>query len=705
MKKVRNILVILLLAICMTACSASQADDESVQTVQTISMPDLIGESMVKAVEKLEELGFTDVQTKKSDETADEDRFVVVSQNHEAGSQLDPSEAVILDCLKQFEIVLAVTSDANWLFSKYDMDISLDDEKIATVKNGETVNENVIALEGEHILTVNKHNDNELADTYILKLNADMDIAFEVSHGRSSISIENVQMNEREEIAARTVPTPVPTPTPKPTPTPTPTPAPTPVATPELTTLPEVTSEPEISAEPSAEPESSVTPEVSVQPEETAVPEESALPAVTEEAQAPLESIVPMETEEPAEVTKNTEEQPEETAEPLETPEPEETPKPFSTLYADAKEYQNGRVGSYQFKVPDTWVKGDKRFDLDKKGKGAYFTFTQGEEEDVRFYTVPRIFNEYVKQFEFEEVLDQKSNYYFAGNKTSYVKGIENTDDKKKVIHEVYMFADKLFAKPVIFNFVQPYDSDLDYSDDFRAVMSSIKNYTYKLKDVLTKGHELKYETDVLEYSNKEIDLTTLVSTDKKGVTFTTNDKIDLSRLGEYTVTYTVARGKISVNESHTFTVKDTKKPKIKFDKKEITLKWDKEFDPYDNIVSVKDPVDGDLEMVTRDPGEAGNGWYYLEGPEYFNNPGSYEFTVHACDRHGNKTKKSFTVKRKKKPAEKHDYIANRNTGVFHYPDCRAVRQMKESNKVYFYSVTRKSMIDRGYDSCNICNP
>ena len=686
MKRVKNILLTLFLIICMAACSASEAGSES---VQTISMPDLIGDSMVSAVEKLEKLGFTDIQVKKSDETADETRFVVVRQNYESGSQLAPSDPITLECMKQFELVLDVTSDSNLLFSKYDMDVFLDEEKIGTVENGESLNKSVKALEGEHILTVNKHNDSGLADTYILKLEADTQIAFEVKHGRSEILIENVQVNEKEEIAARTVPASTPAPTPKPTPSPSP--APTPETTPETETI--------------TEPEPSVTPEATVQPEKTPAPEESAEPSETEPAAIPSESTAPVETEEPAEITKNAEEQPEETAEPLETPQPTETPKPFSSLYADAKEFQNGRVGSYKFQVPDTWVKGEKRFDLDKKGKGAYFTYSLGEQEDVKAYAIAGVFNEYVKQFDFEEVLDKKSTYYFDGNKTFYIRGIENVDDKKKVIHEVYMFVDKLFTKPVIFNFVQPYDSELDYSKDFLAVMSSVGDYKYKLKDVLTKGYELKYETDVLEYSNKEIDPVTLVSTEKKGVTFSTNDKIDLSKPGEYTVTYTVARGLISVNESHTFTVQDTKKPKIKFTEKEITLKWDKEYDPYDNIVSVKDPVDGDLEMVDRDPGEARNGWYYLEGPEYFDEPGSYTFTVHACDRYGNKTKKSFTVKRKKKPAEKYDYIANRNTGVFHYPNCRAVRQMNEKNKIYFNNVTRKSMIDKGYDSCGICNP
>ena len=52
-----------------------------------------------------------------------------------------------------------------------------------------------------------------------------------------------------------------------------------------------------------------------------------------------------------------------------------------------------------------------------------------------------------------------------------------------------------------------------------------------------------------------------------------------------------------------------------------------------------------------------------------------------------------------------YDYIGNRNTRKFHYPWCRSVNQMKESNKVYFYGVTRQEMINRGYDPCKNCNP
>lgn len=55
---------------------------------------------------------------------------------------------------------------------------------------------------------------------------------------------------------------------------------------------------------------------------------------------------------------------------------------------------------------------------------------------------------------------------------------------------------------------------------------------------------------------------------------------------------------------------------------------------------------------------------------------------------------------------EKHemDYIVNVKTGKFHYPDCRGVRQMKESNKRYV-TCDRQELLDQGYESCGICYP
>lgn len=49
-------------------------------------------------------------------------------------------------------------------------------------------------------------------------------------------------------------------------------------------------------------------------------------------------------------------------------------------------------------------------------------------------------------------------------------------------------------------------------------------------------------------------------------------------------------------------------------------------------------------------------------------------------------------------------YILNKNSKKFHIPECYAVRQMKESNKVYFAG-NREDAVLRGYDPCQKCDP
>ena len=50
------------------------------------------------------------------------------------------------------------------------------------------------------------------------------------------------------------------------------------------------------------------------------------------------------------------------------------------------------------------------------------------------------------------------------------------------------------------------------------------------------------------------------------------------------------------------------------------------------------------------------------------------------------------------------EYVLNTNTGKFHYPSCRSVKQMKDKNKL-FVEATRDEIIGRGYSPCGNCNP
>jgi DNA-entry nuclease len=54
--------------------------------------------------------------------------------------------------------------------------------------------------------------------------------------------------------------------------------------------------------------------------------------------------------------------------------------------------------------------------------------------------------------------------------------------------------------------------------------------------------------------------------------------------------------------------------------------------------------------------------------------------------------------------AEEMTYIINTNTGKFHYPDCRSVKQMAEKNAKEV-TASRDTLIDEGYSPCGNCKP
>ncbi|MCR4990937.1 MAG: hypothetical protein K6A38_08755 [Lachnospiraceae bacterium] len=54
--------------------------------------------------------------------------------------------------------------------------------------------------------------------------------------------------------------------------------------------------------------------------------------------------------------------------------------------------------------------------------------------------------------------------------------------------------------------------------------------------------------------------------------------------------------------------------------------------------------------------------------------------------------------------ANVYNYVLNKNTKKFHYPNCSSVKAMKEKNKIYFTG-TREEVIAKNYDPCKNCKP
>ena len=50
------------------------------------------------------------------------------------------------------------------------------------------------------------------------------------------------------------------------------------------------------------------------------------------------------------------------------------------------------------------------------------------------------------------------------------------------------------------------------------------------------------------------------------------------------------------------------------------------------------------------------------------------------------------------------NYVANKNSKKFHYPECSSVAKMNNSNKEY-HTATHDEMVAMGYIPCAVCNP
>ena len=55
-------------------------------------------------------------------------------------------------------------------------------------------------------------------------------------------------------------------------------------------------------------------------------------------------------------------------------------------------------------------------------------------------------------------------------------------------------------------------------------------------------------------------------------------------------------------------------------------------------------------------------------------------------------------------PSDDTDYILNKNSMKFHYPNCEAVQKMSAKNRAE-YSGSRDELIEEGYKPCGMCNP
>ena len=110
------------------------------------------------------------------------------------------------------------------------------------------------------------------------------------------------------------------------------------------------------------------------------------------------------------------------------------------------------------------------------------------------------------------------------------------------------------------------------------------------------------------------------------------NSSIDTSITGKQTVIYKVSDGKLNKTLSYEIEVVDTNKPIIELKEDAIEIEFNKEYDPYNNILKVYDVIDGEIAD------------YDIVNEVNASEPGTYFVTIAVKDKNGNSTEKTFEV-------------------------------------------------------------
>lgn len=121
---------------------------------------------------------------------------------------------------------------------------------------------------------------------------------------------------------------------------------------------------------------------------------------------------------------------------------------------------------------------------------------------------------------------------------------------------------------------------------------------------------------------------------------------VDVLLPGQYSIKYIVSlpddsfSKKVEKEYERIITVKDTQKPVITLEADEMTVKVRSGADVTDNILSVADPVDGELKRSEKTE----NGAYTVTSDVDMETEGDYTVKVTALDKNGNQSDKSYAV-------------------------------------------------------------
>ena len=152
--------------------------------------------SYPEAVEALKAAGFSNV-TSNIEPNTDESQWVVVKQSVDPGKKIRPGDKIELTCAMRCKLYIDVHSEANLMFSTYDITVSLDGTELGSIPNGKNFTLLADILSGDHTLVFCKAGSSSPKATKTISIANDVTYSCDLAHSGSSIDIknENIQDN------------------------------------------------------------------------------------------------------------------------------------------------------------------------------------------------------------------------------------------------------------------------------------------------------------------------------------------------------------------------------------------------------------------------------------------------------------------------------------------------------------------------------
>ena len=165
------------------------------ETEKTATIEKVIDMTLPDAVKKLRSAGFSNIEYDKFDGW-DEARLIVTEQEPDPDKEYPLDQTISLQLKKLCIVSFNLTSEANLMFSRYDIEVYVDDSNLGTASNGQSLFAQMDLLEGKHELKAVNAENNKISATKRIDVTGNMTFTSDMSHDRNSIEFRNAEITE-----------------------------------------------------------------------------------------------------------------------------------------------------------------------------------------------------------------------------------------------------------------------------------------------------------------------------------------------------------------------------------------------------------------------------------------------------------------------------------------------------------------------------